>query len=45
MVKYIEKKDLEYKRELTDNFEKEAIAFLNSHEGGRIVIGVDTKQE
>ncbi|MDR0971453.1 MAG: ATP-binding protein, partial [Bacteroidales bacterium] len=32
---------IEYKRELTDNLEKEAIAFLNYHEGGVIYIGID----
>ncbi|HBD94004.1 MAG TPA: transcriptional regulator [Spirochaetia bacterium] len=42
---YQENRDLEYKRELTDNLEKEAVAFLNSREGGRIIIGVDTKTQ
>lgn len=32
---------IEYKRELTDDLEKEAIAFLNYHEGGIIYIGID----
>jgi len=31
---------LEYKRELTDDIEKEIVAFLNS-EGGRIYIGIE----
>lgn len=30
----------EYKRELTDNLEKEVVAFLNSREGGIILLGV-----
>jgi len=32
---------IEYKRELTDNLEKEVIAFLNYREGGIIYIGID----
>ena len=32
---------IEYKRQLTDDLEKEAIAFLNYHEGGVIYIGID----
>jgi len=32
---------VEYKRELTDSLEKEAVAFLNYHEGGNIYIGID----
>jgi predicted HTH transcriptional regulator len=32
---------IEYKRILTDNFEKEVVAFLNYHEGGIIYIGRD----
>ncbi len=32
---------IELKRELTKKFEKEAIAFLNYHEGGVIYIGID----
>ncbi|MFZ2658120.1 MAG: RNA-binding domain-containing protein [Victivallales bacterium] len=32
---------IEYKQELTDLFEKEVVAFLNSHEGGVIYIGID----
>jgi len=31
----------EYKRELTDGFEREAIAFLNYRDGGVIYIGID----
>lgn len=34
---------IEYKQELTDDLEKEAIAFLNYHEGGVIYIGIDKK--
>lgn len=32
---------IEYKRELTDNLEKEVVAFLNAREGGFIYIGLD----
>ncbi len=32
---------IEYKRELIDDLEKEAIAFLNYPEGGIIYIGID----
>ncbi len=32
---------IEYKQELTDDLEKEVIAFLNSHEGGVLYIGID----
>ena len=32
---------IEYKKSLTDNFEKEVVAFLNYHEGGVIYIGID----
>ncbi len=32
---------IEYKRQLTDGLEKEAVAFLNYHEGGVLYIGVD----
>ena len=32
---------IEYKQKLTDDLEKEAIAFLNYHEGGIIYIGID----
>ena len=31
----------EYKRELTDGFEREAIAFLNYRDDGVIYIGID----
>ena len=37
----IETNRIEYKRVLTDDLEKEAIAFLNYHEGGIIYIGID----
>lgn len=36
----MESETLEYKRELTDGFEKEVIAFLNT-QGGQIIIGKD----
>ena len=32
---------IEYKQQLTGDFEKEAIAFLNYHEGGIMYIGID----
>lgn len=32
---------IEYKQQLTDDLEKEAIAFLNYQEGGVIYIGID----
>lgn len=32
---------IEYKRELTDNLEKEVVAFLNAREGGVLHIGID----
>lgn len=32
---------IEYKRMLTDKFEKEIVAFLNYHEGGILYIGID----
>jgi len=31
----------EYKRKLSDNLEREVVAFLNYHEGGQIYIGID----
>ena len=34
---------IKYKQNLTDNLEKEAITFLNYHEGGVIYIGIDKK--
>ncbi len=32
---------IEYKRQLTDDLEKEAVAFLNYHEGGVLYVGID----
>ena len=32
---------IEYKRQLTDDIEKEVVAFLNYSEGGFIYIGID----
>jgi len=32
---------IEYKRELSNNLEREAVAFLNYHDGGVIYIGID----
>ena len=37
----IENHRLEFKRQLTDKLEREAVAFLNSRDGGVILIGVD----
>ena len=34
---------IEYKQQLTDDLEKEAVAFLNYSEGGIIYIGIDNK--
>lgn len=36
-----ESQHLEYKSEITDSLEREVVGFLNSREGGRILIGVD----
>ncbi len=36
---------IEYKRILTDNFEKEIVAFLNYREGGILYIGIDNNGE
>lgn len=38
-----ESQHLEFKSQLTDSFEKEVIAFLNSRDGGAAIIGVGTK--
>ena len=32
---------VEYKRELTENLEKEVVAFLNYHDGGILYLGID----
>ena len=37
----MESNRIEYKRELTDGLEKEAVAFLNYKEGGVLYIGID----
>lgn len=39
-MEFRESNNLELKRELTDGFEKEVVAFLNTV-GGQIIIGVD----
>ena len=36
-----ESNQIEYKASLTENFEREVVAFLNYHEGGEIWIGID----
>lgn len=38
----IESHRVEYKRSLTDSLEKEAVAFLNYHEGGVVYIGIES---
>jgi hypothetical protein len=35
-----ETQNIEYKQELTNDLEQEAVAFLNYHEGGVMYIGV-----
>ncbi len=37
----MESNRIEYKRELSDSFERSAVAFLNYHEGGVIYIGIE----
>ena len=37
----MEDKFTEYKSKVTDDLEKEVVAFLNSREGGKIYIGID----
>ena len=39
----VENHRIEFKSQLTDSLEKEAVAFLNAIEGGVIIIGVDDK--
>lgn len=36
---------IEFKRQLTDNLEKEVVAFLNAPHGGEIYIGVDDQTQ
>ena len=36
-----ESQRIEFKRQLSDGLEKEVVAFLNSHDGGLIYIGID----
>lgn len=36
-----ENRAIEYKSKLTDDFEREVVAFLNTHEGGCIYIGIN----
>jgi predicted HTH transcriptional regulator len=45
MKRFIESKHSEYKRELSESFEKEVVAFLNSTEGGHLSIGIDAKTD
>src|SRR5690606_30942591 len=37
----MENQHVEYKSRLTDDLEKEVVAFLNSNEGGKLYIGID----
>lgn len=39
MRRFEESATIEYKRELTEKFEREVVAFLNSSEGGVIFFG------
>jgi ATP-dependent DNA helicase RecG len=41
MMRFVESKHIEYKRELSETLEKEVVAFLNSGEGGVIHIGIN----
>ncbi|MBW8324358.1 MAG: putative DNA binding domain-containing protein [Prolixibacteraceae bacterium] len=41
IIKMIETNRIEFKSELTDNMEREVVAFLNYREGGFVYIGVD----
>lgn len=34
---------IEFKRQLSDDLEKEVVAFLNYREGGNLYIGIDGK--
>ena len=36
-----ESQHLEYKRELTESLERAVVGFLNSRDGGRILVGVE----
>ncbi|HOC61108.1 MAG TPA: putative DNA binding domain-containing protein [Smithellaceae bacterium] len=45
MRRFEESATIEYKRELTENFEREVIAFLNSREGGTIFLGIDAEHQ
>ncbi len=40
MYNHIESNRIEYKQSLTDGFEKEVVAFLNSSDGGAIYLGI-----
>lgn len=42
MINKTESHRIEYKQTLTDNLEKEVVAFLNHHEGGVIYVGIDS---
>ena len=35
---------IEHKQQLTDDWEKEVVAFLNYHEGDLLYIGIDKKE-
>ncbi|GAB6272981.1 MAG: hypothetical protein STSR0003_28330 [Smithella sp.] len=45
MRRFEESATIEYKRELTEKFEREVVAFLNSREGGIIFLGIDATRQ
>lgn len=45
VMRFVESKHIEYKRELSETLEKEVVAFLNAGEGGIIYIGIDSKTQ
>jgi predicted HTH transcriptional regulator len=45
MRRFEESATIEYKRELTEKFEREVVAFLNSSEGGVIFLGIDADRQ
>ena len=45
MRRFEESATIEYKRELTEKFEREVVAFLNSREGGIIFLGIDAARQ
>jgi predicted HTH transcriptional regulator len=45
MRRFEESATLEYKRELSDTFEKDVVSFLNSREGGIVFLGIDAERQ